>query len=253
MFETNDAANGVGLAAPQIGVGLRVFVWKMANDDGVPAAGHVINPYVDHLARSRSERPNPHEETEGCLSVPGEAFPLKRADRAHVIGFDVDGNRVEFDATGWFARCMQHEYDHLNGTLYVDRLTTGSRGRPARPSRATAGASPGSGGMPGVDPDPFGHDEEYPRARARRDRHALLAGEPCRLRVRRRPARPWSPSSGRRRRASPTWPSTSPSGSAVRSSTPTPCSSTAAWTSARPSCPWPSAAASRTTSSTSST
>ena len=159
MYETNVAANGVGLAAPQIGVGLRVFIWKMANDDGVPEQGHVINPTVT-TSRIPQERPDPHEETEGCLSVPGEAFPLKRADSAHVIGLDVDGNRVEFDATGWFARCMQHEYDHLNGTLYVDRLDDRQSKKARKAVRRNGWGKPGNSWLPGVDEDPFGHDED---------------------------------------------------------------------------------------------
>ncbi len=159
MFETNDAANGVGLAAPQVGVGLRVFIWKFANDDGVPARGHIINPIVT-TSRVPQERPDPNEDAEGCLSVPGESFPLKRAERAHVVGFDLDENRIEFDATGWFARVMQHEYDHLNGTLYVDRLDD-RQGKKARKAIKHSGwGKPGHSWLPGVDPDPFGHDEE---------------------------------------------------------------------------------------------
>jgi peptide deformylase len=157
MFETNDAANGVGLAAPQIGVGLRVFVWKMPNDDGVPARGHVINPIV-RTSRVPQERPDPNEDSEGCLSVPGESFPLKRAEKAHVVGFDLEGERLEFDATGWFARCMQHEYDHLNGTLYVDRLDDRQGKRARKAIKAKGWGEPGHTWMPGVDPDPFGHD-----------------------------------------------------------------------------------------------
>ena len=158
MVETNDAANGVGLAAPQIGVGLRVFIWKFANDDGVPAQGHIVNPIVTK-SRVPQERPDPHEDSEGCLSVPGESFPLKRAETVHVIGFDADGNRIEFDAHGWFARVMQHEYDHLNGTLYVDRLDD-RQGKKARKAVKRNGwGSPGHSWMPGVDPDPFGHDD----------------------------------------------------------------------------------------------
>lgn len=159
MYETNDAANGVGLAAPQIGVGLRVFIWKMPNDDGVPTQGHIVNPTVT-TSRVPQERPNPHEDTEGCLSVPGEAFPLKRAEQAHVVGFDVDGNLVEFDATGWFARCMQHEYDHLNGTLYVDRLDERYGKKAKKAVKRNGWGKAGHTWMPGVDPDPFGHDED---------------------------------------------------------------------------------------------
>lgn len=156
LAETNDAANGVGLAAPQVGVGLRVFVWKMDNDDGVPVRGHVINPIVT-VSRIPQERPDPHDEAEGCLSVPGESFPLKRAATAHVVGTDVDGNRVEFDATGWFARCMQHEYDHLGGTLYVDRLEPRWHKKARKAIKRNGWGTPGHSWLPGVDPDPFGH------------------------------------------------------------------------------------------------
>lgn len=158
MIETNRAAHGAGLAAPQIGVGLRIFVWSMANDDGVPSEGHIINPYV-RSSKPPEGRPDPDEESEGCLSVPGEHYPLRRGERSGVSGIDVDGHPVEFVATGWFARCMQHEYDHLNGFLYVDRLQ-GSAARKARKAIKNAGWSvPGNSWMPGVDKDPFGHDD----------------------------------------------------------------------------------------------
>ena len=135
----------------------------MANDDGVPEQGHVINPTVTTRGSRRSD-PNPDEETEGCLSVPGEAFPLKRADRAHVVGFDLDGNRVEFDATGWFARCMQHEYDHLNGTLYVDRLDDRQSKKARKAVKGNGWGKPGHSWLPGVDEDPFGHDDDSARS-----------------------------------------------------------------------------------------
>ena len=89
MFDTMDAANGVGLAAPQIGVGLRVFTWQMDNEDGVPARGAIVNPYVTS-AKASLEEPDPHDEAEGCLSVPGESFPLKRGELATITGFDVE-------------------------------------------------------------------------------------------------------------------------------------------------------------------
>jgi peptide deformylase len=158
MFETMDAANGVGLAAPQIGVGLRIFTWAMDNSDGVPARGVVVNPWVS-ASKPSVEDPDPHDDSEGCLSVPGESFPLRRGERASVTGYAVDGTELAFEASGWFARCMQHEYDHLNGFLYVDRL--GERwARKARKAVKRHGwGTPGLSWMPGVDPDPFGHDE----------------------------------------------------------------------------------------------
>lgn len=158
MFETNTAAHGAGLAAPQIGVGLRVFVWSMRNDDGVPEQGVLVNPMV-RLSKIPDERAT-DEETEGCLSVPGEHFPLKRAERAQVFGQDLDGNPVEFVATGWFARCMQHETDHLNGMLYVDRLDERWSKRARKAIKQKGWGKPGRTWLPGVDPDPFGHDDE---------------------------------------------------------------------------------------------
>jgi len=159
MFDTMDAAHGVGLAAPQIGLGLRLFVYEMANDDGVPPRGVVVNPIMA-LSKVPQARPDPDLETEGCLSVPGETFPLKRAEQARVTGFDVDGQPLEFEATGWFARCMQHEFDHLNGKLYVDRLDERHSKKARKAIRNNGWGAPGHSWMPGVDVDPFGHDDD---------------------------------------------------------------------------------------------
>ncbi len=158
MMETTTAAHGVGLAAPQIGVGLRIFVWDMANDDGVPRRGVLINPMLK-LARLRDGAPDPDTESEGCLSVPGENFPLRRSERAEVFGYDVTGEPVNFVATGWFARCMQHETDHLNGMLYVDRLDAKWSRKAKKAIRKAGWGTPGHSWMPGVDADPFGHDD----------------------------------------------------------------------------------------------
>jgi peptide deformylase len=157
MLETMDAARGVGLAAPQVGVGLRIFTWQMDNHDGVPARGAVINPYVT-ASKPAAGDPHPSDESEGCLSVPGESFPLRRGQTATLTGLDIDGNEVEYTATGWFARMFQHEYDHLNGFLYVDRLND-RWGKKARKAVKKQGwGKPGFVWHPGVDPDPFGHD-----------------------------------------------------------------------------------------------
>ena len=158
MFETMDAARGVGLAAPQIGVGLRVFTWAMDNEDGVPPRGVIVNPYV-RASKPAEGTPDPHDEAEGCLSVPGESFPLKRGERAEVSGYDANGTEISFTATGWFARCMQHEYDHLNGFLYVDRLDDRWARKAKKAVKNNGWGIPGNTWMPGVDPDPFGHDE----------------------------------------------------------------------------------------------
>lgn len=158
MYETQDAAHGVGLAAPQIGVGLRVFTWNMRNDDGVATIGHIVNPYVK-ASRPADGEPDRHAESEGCLSVPGYSYPLRRGESAEVSGYDRDGNEIAFTATGWFARCMQHEYDHLQGFLYVDRLLPKWQKKAKKAVRAEGWGVPGSTWMPGVDRDPFGHDD----------------------------------------------------------------------------------------------
>lgn len=121
MYETMDEAPGVGLAAPQIGVPLRVFVYDWDAEDGSAQRGVVINPVLD-ISEIPAGEPDWETESEGCLSVPGERFPIKRAQKATVRGLDLEQNPVVIEATGWFARIFQHEFDHLNGTLYVDRL-----------------------------------------------------------------------------------------------------------------------------------
>ena len=99
MFETMDAARGVGLAAPQVGVGVRIFTWQLANDDGIPARGVVLNPYLTSSKPVVGD-PDPHEEVEGCLSVPGESFPLRRGERATLTGIDLEGGDLRYEATG---------------------------------------------------------------------------------------------------------------------------------------------------------
>lgn len=121
MFETMDKAPGVGLAAPQIGVGLRVFVYDYPDDDDNPRRGVIINPILT-VGPIVDEPADEDTEIEGCLSVPGERFPLKRADNVAISGVDLEQNPVSISAEGWFARVFQHEFDHLDGILYVDRL-----------------------------------------------------------------------------------------------------------------------------------
>lgn len=120
MFHTMEAADGVGLAANQVGVRLRIFVYDCPVPDGPNARGVVINPVLERLGD-----PAPldeDEDGEGCLSVPGEYFPLARHPRARVTGTDLDGNEIVVEGEGLLARCLQHETDHLDGLLYVDRL-----------------------------------------------------------------------------------------------------------------------------------
>jgi peptide deformylase len=122
LRETMAAADGVGLAANQIGVDLRVFVFDCPDEvAGERVRGVVVNPVLETSARPET-MPDPESDEEGCLSVPGEAFPTARADWARVTGVDVDGEPVAYAGHGFLARCFQHEVDHLDGVLYVDRL-----------------------------------------------------------------------------------------------------------------------------------
>jgi peptide deformylase len=121
MFDTMEAAPGVGLAAPQVGVALRVFVYNWVDDDDVLWRGVAINPelWISPTAIGPADEDT---ESEGCLSIPGERFPLHRADLAILTAVDLDGTPFEIRAEGWLARIFQHEYDHLDGILYADRL-----------------------------------------------------------------------------------------------------------------------------------
>ena len=139
MHETMDASHGVGLAAPQIGVGLRIFTYPVLS-----------------TGRISETAPDPDDEAEGCLSVPGQSWPLKRADWVRIAGQDENGDPVAFEANGWFARVMQHEYDHLDGKLYVDRLNR-KWSKKARKAISAEQWGTDSTWLPGVDEDPFGH------------------------------------------------------------------------------------------------
>jgi peptide deformylase len=121
MYETMDKAPGVGLAAPQVGVGLRVFTYDYPDEEGNERRGVIINPVLE-LGPISEEPADEDTEIEGCLSVPGERFPLKRAEFVKISGVDLEQKKVEISAEGWFARIFQHEFDHLDGKLYVDRL-----------------------------------------------------------------------------------------------------------------------------------
>jgi peptide deformylase len=130
MFETMYAAEGVGLAANQIGLDLRVFVYDCPDDEGVRHKGVVVNPKLE-TSEIPETMPDPDDDWEGCLSAPGESYPTGRAGWAKVTGSDVDGNPIEVEGTGYFARCLQHETDHLDGYIYLDRLV----GRHARAAK----------------------------------------------------------------------------------------------------------------------
>ncbi|MEU3992043.1 peptide deformylase [Streptomyces platensis] len=124
MFRTMYAADGAGLAANQVGVDLRLFVYDCPDDDGIRHVGHLVNPVLD-LPDAGSRRLL--DDVEGCLSVPGAAMAVPRTDRAVVRGLDKDGTPLVVEGTGYFARCLQHETDHLIGHTYLDRLSKRDR------------------------------------------------------------------------------------------------------------------------------
>ncbi|MGW5055553.1 peptide deformylase [Actinokineospora sp. NPDC004072] len=154
MFETMAAARGVGLAANQIGIGLRVFVYDCPDDEGVRHVGHVVNPVLT-TSEIPEGMPDPEADLEGCLSVPGEAFPTGRASWAKVTGQDVDGNPIEVEGTGFFARCLQHETDHLDGHLYLTRLIGRNARDAKRMLKANRWGTPGLSWNPATSDDPF--------------------------------------------------------------------------------------------------
>jgi peptide deformylase len=125
MFASLAVAGGVGLAAPQIGVGRAVFVYDCPDEAGVHQVGHVVNPVLTTSGAQVTA-------DEGCLSVPGPYHELARAEQATVRGVDKTGAPVEVSGTGFFARCLQHETEHLQGILYIDHLPRNRRRRVLR-------------------------------------------------------------------------------------------------------------------------
>lgn len=124
MFETMDAADGVGLAAPQVGSRWRLFVYSCPDASGTERRGVVINPSLERFGGIELDE----ETLEGCLSVPGEGYPTARHRGARVTGTDLEGRPVSLeDEGGVLARALQHEVDHLEGSLYLDRLSPARR------------------------------------------------------------------------------------------------------------------------------
>ena len=140
MVETMREAEGVGLAAPQVGRNLSALVIEYADTDedpdAVPELYKILNPQI---VRARGAV----EGREGCLSVPGFLADVDRAERITVKGMDADGKAIRIKADGWLARIFQHEIDHLNGILMMDRanrLYTVEEGEDGEPVVTPIGA-----------------------------------------------------------------------------------------------------------------
>jgi len=150
LEETMAAAPGVGLAAPQVGVPLRLFVFHWTDEGGVLHRGTAINPEL-WISPPSVDELDEDEESEGCLSLPGERFPLRRAERAILRATSLEGAAYEIAAEGWLARIFQHEYDHLDGVLYADRLAHPNDRVAAKAVKKRSWGVPGQSWLPGVD------------------------------------------------------------------------------------------------------
>lgn len=137
LFATNAAADGAGLAAPQIGADLSVFVYDCEDAFGRRRQGLVCNPTIDLAAD-----PVDATDLEGCLSYPGAAVPLARPDFAVCRGHDQYGDPITVRGTGTLARCLQHESDHVNGIVMADRLSVEQRRELRREMRRNAAHYP---------------------------------------------------------------------------------------------------------------
>jgi peptide deformylase len=116
LTDTMIDAPGAGLAAPQIGVSLRVFTYDVGDE-----VGHLVNPVIGVMSDEEQDG------EEGCLSFPGLAFPTTRRQRVVATGFNMHGDPVTIEGSALLARCIQHEVDHLDGILFIDRLDAEQR------------------------------------------------------------------------------------------------------------------------------
>ena len=117
MFETMYHAEGIGLAGPQIGISQRVIVVDLRSEEQPEARLALINPKVVWASKESEKAP------EGCLSIPGLEEVIKRSSAIRVEAVDIDGGSMELETEGLFARVLQHEIDHLDGILFVDRVS----------------------------------------------------------------------------------------------------------------------------------
>jgi peptide deformylase len=156
LFDTLAASGGVGLSANQIGADLRLFVYDCPEVRGeLPRhRGCVINPVLQ-TSPSRHALPDPDADLEGCLSAPGEKFPVSRANWARVTGLDEEGAPVTVEGTGLIARMLQHETGHLDGELYIDRLVAPYVESAAKAFSNHGWGVPGLAWTPGLDANPF--------------------------------------------------------------------------------------------------
>ena len=111
MTETMEDVDGAGLAAPQVGISQRVFTYRIGGVEG-----HIINPVLENSGDYQED------QVEGCLSIPGLGFPVRRFRSTRVTGVDMHGNPVSVEGEGMLARCYQHAHAHLDAILYTDRL-----------------------------------------------------------------------------------------------------------------------------------
>lgn len=138
LMDTARHEDGAGLAAPQIGLSTRVFIYSCGGREG-----HLVNPEWEPIGDEKTE------VSEGCLSIPGVSEPTERYSRVRARGFDMNGRPVTFEADGILARAVQHETDHLDGVLFLQRLTAERRRTAMARIRASSwfGSAAVSGGI----------------------------------------------------------------------------------------------------------
>jgi peptide deformylase len=145
LIETMRDEGGAGLAAPQLGVGLRVFSFDV--DDVV---GHIVNPVLEFPDAEEQDGP------EGCLSIPGLYFDNKRRQNVVAKGFNEYGDPIQLVGSGLMARCVQHETDHLDGVLFIDRLDPVARKAAMKEIRQAEWYDAGAPPVVKESPHPFG-------------------------------------------------------------------------------------------------